>query len=289
MRGLYLLLGVILALSLPAWAAPPPKPDADRPPGKKVVEIEEKDLPRPVIWWWLCPPCPPCPKDPPPNGGTPPPGGYDTMAARAVIRFGNSQCTASVIGPRQANGRWHLFSAAHCMAAGARGTARLMDGRTVNVRVVAHERRSDIAWLETESDAISSLPSTRLATTSAAAGTRASHAGFCQRTGGKRMPVTVQATPDANAQVRFFGAVCPGDSGGPVWRDDTGEVLASVCCTTNLQGNGNFWGGGSVRALQLRPGPKPAELAKGWAAAASEDPGHPEATVHPTLHIAGDH
>ncbi|MGL6097132.1 MAG: hypothetical protein ACRC7O_15210, partial [Fimbriiglobus sp.] len=83
-----------------------------------------------------CEPKPNPKPDPKPDGTKP-----DAAAALGKIRFGNAGCTATVIGPRRADGKWDVLTAAHCVnGEGQRGTMTLKDGRSFAITVSAHHK-----------------------------------------------------------------------------------------------------------------------------------------------------
>jgi len=48
-------------------------------------------------------------------------------------------------------------------------------------------------------------------------------------------------------------SVSHGDSGGGIFREDTGELVANVCCTKGIGLKTTMWGGCSTKALALLP------------------------------------
>ena len=175
----------------------------------------------------------------------------DPKAAIALTRFGNSQCTACVIGPRRKDGTWLLFTAAHCGGQGARGSAKLPDGRTLAVSVVARSTRSDGSILRTTSREIESLPYATLAAAKPERNEPCWHAGYGIDKPGNVEKGYVRSPLDANGQTEFWISVSPGDSGGPIIAERTGLVLASTCCTTRLAGPGRVWGCSAIAAADL--------------------------------------
>jgi hypothetical protein len=57
---------------------------------------------------------------------------------------------------------------------------------------------------------------------------------------------------DGNGQLRFTLNVSSGDSGGGIFRKDTNEVIATVCCTMGKGALTSMWGGGCLKAWEMR-------------------------------------
>lgn len=171
--------------------------------------------------------------------------------AIVLTRFGNSQCTACIIGPRRKDGSWLLFTAAHCGGMGARGSARLSDGRNLSVAVVARSTKSDGSILRTTSLEIEALPFATLATARPERNEPVWHAGYGVDRPGNVEKGYVRNPLDSNGQTEFWLSVSPGDSGGPIIAERTGLVLASTCCTTRLAGPGRVWGCSAIAAADL--------------------------------------
>jgi hypothetical protein len=202
---------------------------------------------------------------------TPPPappgaGKLDPVAALGRVQFGNASCTATVIGPRRADGRWDVLTASHCMnGVGASGTLNTKDGRKLAVRVVVHQKRPDLAWLVTV-DPVDALAFANVAAELPVVGTKMFHQGYGIDVPGNRENGTVTVPENADGQTQFRLSVSPGDSGGGMLRADTLEVIGTVCCTSRLAGTGDVWGASSKSIRAARPGavnldqlPEPAE------------------------------
>lgn len=188
-------------------------------------------------------PVPPPPTTPAPPPTAPKPEPKPTpLAAIGRIQVGNSGCTATVIGPRRDDGRWHLLTAAHCVTrVGESGTMRLRDGRTIGFVVAAIDRTADACWLLT-TDTPAELPFALLAETTPPAGSKVWHAGFGVDNPANREDGQVKAGANQKGQSQFWLSVSPGDSGGAICFDDSGRVISPVCCTTRLAGPGDVWG-----------------------------------------------
>lgn len=182
-------------------------------------------------------------------------GKLDPPAALARIQFGSSGCTATVIGPRRADGRWDVLTASHCMpGVGSKGSMKLKDGRSFAVRVVVHEKTPDLAWMITESATVDDMPYANLAASNPTVGTKVWHAGYGVDVPGNREDGEVSADPDSNGQTRFVLNVSPGDSGGGILRSDTNEVVSTVCCTAGLARKTSMWGASVAAVRKARPG-----------------------------------
>ncbi len=193
-------------------------------------------------------PAPPVPPKPP----TPPPTKADPKAATAYLRMGSSGCTATVIYPRRDDGRWDVLTAAHCVRGTRKGTIKLRDGRTLHVSVAKTDTRADLCWMVTD-EKPETLPYAILAKKTPESGASVWHNGY-----GVHVPSNVERGsvingPDSDGQVQFSLSVSSGDSGGGIFREDTGELVASVCCTRAKGVRASMWGGGCVRAWELRP------------------------------------
>ena len=183
------------------------------------------------------------------------PGKLDAVKALGRIQFGNSSCTATVVYPRRADGRWDVLTASHCVpGVGAKGVLHTKDGKKLAVRVVVHEETPDVAWLVTEDATVADLAYAKLAATNPAAGVKVWHAGYGVDVPLNREDGEVTAAEQPNGMTSFVLSVSPGDSGGGIFRADTNELVATVCCTSALAKKASMSAGG-VRAIRkARPG-----------------------------------
>ncbi len=203
-----------------------------------------------------CSPAPPSPESPPP-GAKP-----DPVAALGRIRFGNSGCTATVVGPRRPDGRWDVLTAAHCVSGtDQRGTLTLKDGRSLGLRVVAHDKTADVAWCVTEEQP-SGLPHALVAAKNPDPGTTVWHMGFGTDKPGNREEGTVAERENGQGQLRLILNVSSGDSGGGIFRADTNELVAVVCCTSGMGRKVSMWGASAEAVRRARP--KASEAEPGW-------------------------
>lgn len=176
-------------------------------------------------------------------------------AERALcrLRVGSSGCTATVIGPRRADGKWDILTAAHCWgAAVTTGTVTLQDGRTLKVRRVAIDRNADICWMVTE-DPVESLPHAWLSPAVPEKGSACWHAGWGVDRPRNTERGTVSGPVDRNGQLPMHLSVSSGDSGGGIFRSDTNQVISCVCCTRAKGAAAPMWGGACTVASAMRP------------------------------------
>lgn len=166
----------------------------------------------------------------------------DPVAAIGRITFGRAGCTATVIGPQRADGRWDVLTAWHCVRnQPTRGVMVMPDGRRFGVSVVAADADADCCWLVTD-DPHPSLPFALLAAQSPGVGVSVWHQGYGIDKPGNRERGRVLSGPDADGQLAFMLSMSSGDSGGAIVREDTGEVVSCVCCTEVLAQPARMYG-----------------------------------------------
>lgn len=238
------LLGSLLAVALAVVGARygiPVPPPAAPPPA-----VPSQDAP-PVTM-------PPAPAVPQPN----------PRESLLRVAFGNSGCTAAVVGPRRTDGRYWVACAAHCVSStGQKGHGTTRDGRRIDLTVKAIDRASDCSWMLTDGDN-QELPFILLATSPPPAGTRVWVAGYGVHAPGVQRFGSVTSGPGPNGQVQYRLAVSSGDSGGPIVNDQTGELLSVVCCTSAFGQDGRVFGAGPAALAALRPAAAP--VADDWVA-----------------------
>lgn len=177
----------------------------------------------------------------------------DALKALGQIAFGRSYCTAVVIGPQRDDGRWWVLTAAHCVSRlGQTGTFKTYDDKRFSIVVKTLSRTPDCAWCVT-SDPIANLWWAKLAQKNPTAGVKVWHAGYGVHIPKNRETGFVKGGPNRNGQMEFMLSVSSGDSGGPIVREDNGEVVAVVCCTTRLSGYGLMFGCAPQVAWRLKP------------------------------------
>ncbi len=194
-------------------------------------------------------PTPP-PTAPPPT--VPPGKKADPLAATGRIRFGSAGCTATIIGPRRADGRWDVLTASHCVGGvNTRGTITLKDGRVLGIKTVGFYATPDLAWCVTD-DVIEDLPYAMIAVKNPEKGTAIWHQGYGVDKPGNLEEGTVDASADSNGQLEMTLSVSSGDSGSGIFRKDTGELVAVVCCTSGRGSRTRMWGGCAEAAQTTR-------------------------------------
>lgn len=197
------------------------------------------------------------PAIPPPKALPPAPKKPDAANALGRIQFGNAGCTATVIGPRRADGKWDVLTAAHCVTnvgVGAKGSMTLKDGRKIGVKVARIDEKPDCAWLVTDDATLDDIAFAVIAGANPAPGVKIWHAGYGVDIPGIREDGTVTTGENGEGQIEMGLSVSSGDSGGGIFRDDTGELIACVCCTTAKGQRARVWGCSAETANKLRPG-----------------------------------
>jgi hypothetical protein len=176
------------------------------------------------------------------------------IQATARLRVGNALCTATIIGPRRQDGKWDVLSASHCTGGvGSSGYIVLKDGRKLDLIVTVRQTTADVTWLVTTRADLADLPFALLATADAKPGTAIWQAGYGVDHPEQRQDGTVQSGPDGNGQMKLLLNVSHGDSGGGIFRADTAELIAIVCCTMEVNRTTTMWGCAASTARRLRP------------------------------------
>lgn len=183
----------------------------------------------------------------------PPPQKSDAVQATVRLQFGSSGCTATIIGPRRADGKWDVITAAHCTGGiNARGSITLKDGRRFSVKVISRNRDADLCWMVTE-EAVESLPCAMLAPSNPEPGSKVWHKGYGIDEPQSLETGLVQRSENSQGQLQIYLSVSPGDSGSGIFREDSNELVAVVCCTSALAREASMWGGSVEMALKMRP------------------------------------
>jgi hypothetical protein len=205
------------------------------------------------------PPAPPPPTypTPPTNPGAQPPVPPevkpDPLAAIGRIQFGNAGCTATIIGTKRVDKRHWVLTAAHCIqGVGQRGTMRLRDGREFGISVQSYNTRADCAWLLTD-PMDDRYPFALLAAASPEPGEPIWHAGFGVHQPSNREEGVVVAKQNGDGQIQFRLSVSSGDSGGGIAVNKNGEIVSTVCCTTEKGRMADVWGASPESIRALRP------------------------------------
>ncbi|MFO0876502.1 MAG: trypsin-like peptidase domain-containing protein [Gemmataceae bacterium] len=158
------------------------------------------------------------------------------------------------MGPRRADGRWDVITAAHCTGnVGSVGEITLKTGQRYKVHVLHRATGPDITWMVLDGTP-DTLPYAMVATSAPSSGTKVWHMGYGVDRPGNREEGTVTGGPAANGQLSFRLSVSSGDSGSGIFREDTGELVGVVCCTTGMGRQVTMYGGACTTALKIRPG-----------------------------------
>lgn len=173
--------------------------------------------------------------------------------AISQIFFGNSMCTATIIGEVFTTDEYlDVLTAAHCVKLGAKGTMKLKDGRVLSVKCVARDQASDCAWLRAPNPG-GDVPYLLLADESPATGENVWHQGYGRDKPGNREAGTLKGVTSDGKQLNYFLSVSPGDSGGAIVLDRLSRVLSPVSCTTKLAQIADVWGATPEACAAIRP------------------------------------
>lgn len=216
--------------SLPFPQLPPqqpfiPPPIVQPPPPPPVVP--------PVV-----PPITPIPQ--------PPERKADPVGAIVKINYGGSGCTGIHLGDLVKSGHSYWLTAAHCTGGlGSTITVTCQTGDRLNAQVVKRDTSADISIAR--SPARADYPFARLAEELPEPGTPVWHKGKGLHKPDSLEKGVVTGYTSGRQQVAFRLSVSSGDSGSAICREDTGEIVAVVCCS----GGGRMYGGSCVRAREL--------------------------------------
>lgn len=231
-----LILAFVAGLFLGGRPVPPPPVLPSPPP-----PIVQPPLPLPPL------PLPPSP--------LPPVIPRDPKDALLTLYAGSSQCSATVIGPRRADGSWDVLSAAHCVGSiGQRVSLRTRGGRKISGVVTVRAARPDIAWIKTE--VIEDLHYLLLSRSVPEVNEPIWHSGTGRDRPGNVERGVVTVPSDSNGMWRGRISVSPGDSGCGIISERTGEVIGTLYGT-----GGNLTIGGHCASAWAHrpagPGPSP--------------------------------
>lgn len=196
---------------------------------------------------------PPSPQPPAPQPPSPPEPKPDALAAIVRLSADGTGCSGVVIGPRRADGRFWVLTAAHCVNRnGQHWLMRFRDGRSAGAVVVNFNRQADYAWCLTDSNT-ETLPFALLAESSPPPGTPIWHAGFGVDVPGNTEHGTVTGPPNTDGQIQMSLSVSSGDSGGGIAITADGRIVSCVCCTTRRGAKADVWGASteSIRRGQV--------------------------------------
>lgn len=178
-----------------------------------------------------------------------------TKPADAIgqTRFGNSGCTASIIGPIYSDDNFlNILTAAHCMKLGDKGQMKLKDGRVLAVKCVTRDADADCAWLQAGNPG-GNIPYLLLADESPEPGSKVWHQGYGIDKPGNKEIGQFRGVTASGKQCEYTLSVSPGDSGGAIVLDAHSRVLSPVCCTTRLGAKGDVWGATPQACAAIKP------------------------------------
>lgn len=177
----------------------------------------------------------------------------DPVNAIGRISMGNTGCTATITGPiLKGDTTIKILTAAHCIRVGQTGRMKLKDGREFTFRCVTRDEASDSAWLIADRPK-GKIPFAKMASAPPSTGSKVWHQGYGIHKPDNREEGTYLGLANNGTQLRFRLSVSPGDSGGGIIANASGEVLSPVCCTTRLSGTGDVFGAHPLRSLAIRP------------------------------------
>jgi hypothetical protein len=164
--------------------------------------------------------------------------------------------TATVVGPRRADGRWDVLTALHCFPQGrTRGRLTLPDGRSFGVKLTASDAGSDLAWAVTDRRS-GFMPHAWLGE-DAGAGSLVWHEGLgVDRPGNREHGAGLGAEKfglAGGAMLKLKMNVSSGDSGSGLFDCRTGLLGGVVSCTLKPGSLTSVWAGPASAAKRCRP------------------------------------
>ena len=173
----------------------------------------------------------------------------DPHKAVCKIRTSVGGCSATVIGPKRADGRYLVLTASHCIRrTGEHVTMVFRDGRTAGAVVLSFDRKADWCWMITESNT-DTYPYAILAESMPDNGVAIWHCGFGVDKPGNTEVGTVIGFDNTRNQTMMNLSVSSGDSGGGIFRKDDGTLISCVCCTYSSR-DGGWTQGASIAAIR---------------------------------------
>lgn len=177
----------------------------------------------------------------------------DPMGARVKLRTTKGGCTGVVINEQRPDGRYLVATASHCVGrVGESASGVLPSGEQIQLVVQSIDRRSDCAWMLT-APTPHALPFARLAAAPPTPGRRVWVAGYGVQAPGVQRWGTFIGGPSPDGQLNYRIAVSPGDSGGPIVDDETGEVYGVVCCTASFGVDASVFAAGPAALRAAMP------------------------------------
>lgn len=169
---------------------------------------------------------------------------------------GTAGGSATIIGPRRADGKWDVLTAGHVVDGGTgKGSITMKDGRKIAVTATNINNRCDVCWLVTDRNDLVGLPFAVVARNDPAEGTGIWICGYCNREDWHakiRNGVVAPGGMTQEGQLRFRVDIDRGDSGGGIFRADTNE-LVGVTSWYDHPGQPGLMGGGGAPS-QIHPG-----------------------------------
>lgn len=169
------------------------------------------------------------------------------------LRIGNSGCTATIVGPIDADdAKIELLTAAHCIRVNDAAMFTMHDGRILHCKCVSRDAGADAAWLVADNPK-GDLPYLLLADDMPQRGEAVFHQGFgIDRPGNKEVGLFEQVA-DNGRKCMYRLNVSPGDSGGAIVLDRDFSILSPVCCSSNRGGMGDVFGATPMACAKIRP------------------------------------
>ena len=195
-------------------------------------------VPPPVVNVLPAHPVPPPVPQPTPQPGVVPPSipatpptvtpKVDPKGATVKLIANGHYCTATVIGPRQADGTQWVLTAAHCVTdIGEVQRIVFRSGTSVAVEVVSISPDPDFAWMKTAASA-NEYPYTLLYPTGLVSGQPVYHSGYGVHKPGNTERGKVDGPTGESGRYHFNLSVSHGDSGSGIIDAKTGLVVGVV-------------------------------------------------------------
>lgn len=207
---------------------------------------------------------PPSPANPPAPPSPPAAPSVDPRAATARLVVGRFACTITPVAPVRSDGRIDFACAAHCVpGVGSRGIATFPDGFPMEVVCTAHSGTfgkaspPDVCWFTSVVPKVPGVPLVHLAKAVPPLGRKVWQNGYGEFTNRKVLRGTLRSHSVKDGMLGFDLFSSRGDSGGGIFDEVTGELLATVCCGPERQPV--TFGGSCLSLAATRPavGPLP--------------------------------
>jgi hypothetical protein len=176
----------------------------------------------------------------------------DPIAATVKLLSPRSYCTATIIGPRDANGQQLVLTAEHCSPrVGSKHTLVLRDGRRITAQTIATYSAPDYAWMRTEKSA-EEYPYTLLHPGPVTSGMTVYHSGYGVSQPGDGVRGTADKSQGGNGRWHFKLSVSHGDSGSGIIDAATGR-LVGVVSTGDGRDPSSWTNGPTVEVIAIPP------------------------------------